>query len=102
MGVELLSRLPTRTPSRLPSHGPTDGVGGWWLSGSALDLDFANSRGYNSTALSSRTPDSILTYTSPSPKLVYGDDGVLGYGVAWGMRRIMQTRELELPHVFPM
>jgi hypothetical protein len=79
MGVELLSRLPTRTPSRLPSHGPTDGVGGWWLSGSALDLDFANSRGYNSTALSSRTPDSILTYTSPSPKLVYGSDGVMGY-----------------------
>lgn len=28
MGVELLSRLPTRTPSRLPSHGPTEGVGG--------------------------------------------------------------------------
>jgi hypothetical protein len=56
-----------------------EGVGGWWLSGSALDLDFANSRGYNSTALSSRTPDSILTYTSPSPKLIYGDAGVLGY-----------------------
>lgn len=55
------------------------GVGGWWLSGSVLDLDFANSRGYNSTALSSRTPDSILTYTSPSPKLVYGSDGVLRY-----------------------
>ena len=56
-----------------------EGVGAWWLSGSALDLDFANQRGYNSTALSSRTPDSILTYTSPSPKLVYGDDGVLRY-----------------------
>jgi hypothetical protein len=79
MGVELLSRLPTRTPSRLPSHGPTDGVGGWWPAGSVLAFEFDNGRGYNSTALSSRTPDSLLTYTSPSPKLVYGDDGVLGY-----------------------
>ncbi len=53
--------------------------GAWWLSGSVLDLDFANRRGYNSIATTASTPDSILTYTSPSPKLVYGDDGVLGY-----------------------
>jgi hypothetical protein len=79
MGVELLSRLPTRTPSRLPSHGPTDGVGGWWPSGSALAFEFDNQRGFNSIDRTKTTPDSILTYTSPSPKLVYGDDGVLGY-----------------------
>lgn len=53
--------------------------GKWWQSGSALDLDFANSLGFNSIDRTKTTPDSILTYTSPSPKLVYGDDGVLGY-----------------------
>ena len=51
----------------------------WGLEGSVLDLDFANSRGYNSKAPLSTTPDSLLTYTSPSPKMVYGDDGVLRY-----------------------
>ena len=53
--------------------------GKWWQSGSALDLDFANSLGFNSIDRTKTTPDSILTYTSPSPKLVYGSDGVLRY-----------------------
>lgn len=51
----------------------------WGLEGSVLDIDFANSRAYNSKVPFKTTPDSILTYTSPSPKLVYGDDGVLRY-----------------------
>lgn len=51
----------------------------WWELGSVLDLDFANSRGFNSADRDKTTPDSILTYTSPSPKMVYGDDGVLRY-----------------------
>ncbi len=55
------------------------GVPAWVLSGAALDLDFAEVQGYNSLDRSKLTPDSILTYTSPSPKLVYGDDGVLRY-----------------------
>ena len=57
---------------------PLDGVS-WWGLGSALDLDFANSRGFNSIDRTKTTPDSILTYTAPSPKLVYGSDGVLRY-----------------------
>lgn len=62
------------------AFGEGGGVGlGWWQSGSALDLDFANSLGYNSLNLATTTPDSILTYTSPSAKLVFGSDGVLGY-----------------------
>lgn len=53
------------------------GVPAWVLSGAALDLDFAEVQGYNSLDRSKLTPDSILTYTSPSPKMVHGDDGVL-------------------------
>ena len=51
----------------------------WWKYGSALDLDFANSRGFNSATPNQTTPDSILTYTSPSVKMVYGSTGVLGF-----------------------
>ncbi|MBU2051516.1 MAG: hypothetical protein KKH61_21405 [Gammaproteobacteria bacterium] len=52
----------------------------WALPGAVLDLDFANQRGYNSKLGSSVSSlDTILTYTSPSPKMVYGNDGVLGY-----------------------
>jgi hypothetical protein len=53
--------------------------GKWWPSGSALAFEFDNQRGFNSIDRTKTTPDSILTYTSPSPKLVYGSDGVLGY-----------------------
>lgn len=49
----------------------------WMLSGAALDLDFANARGYNSADLTKLTPDSVLTYTAPSPKWVYNAAGVL-------------------------
>ena len=60
--------------------GVTRGGGvGWWQSGSALDLDFANSLGFNSIDRTKLTPDSILTYTNPSAKVVYGSDGVLRY-----------------------
>ena len=55
------------------------GVPAWVPDGAALDLDFAESLGYNSRNLATTTPDSILTYTNPSPKMVYGSDGVLGY-----------------------
>ena len=55
------------------------GVPAWVPDGGVLDLDFADSLGYNSRNLATTTPDSILTYTSPSPKLVYGSDGVLRY-----------------------
>lgn len=44
-----------------------------------LDFDFVNGRGFNSIDRANLTPDSILTYTSPSPKMVYGNDGVLRY-----------------------
>jgi len=56
-----------------------DATPAWVLPGAALDLDFADSLGYNSRNLATTTPDSILTYTSPSPKMVYGSDGVLRY-----------------------
>lgn len=55
------------------------GVPSWVTSNARLDLDFANSRGFNWLDRTKTTPDSILTYTSPSPKMVYGDDGVLRY-----------------------
>lgn len=54
-------------------------VPAWGLEGSVLDIDFANSRAYNSDSPFKTTPDQILTYTAPSPKMVYGDDGVLRY-----------------------
>ena len=58
------------------------GSGPWWgeaLYGAdvGLVLDFENNRTYNAGVQS--TPYSLLTYTAPSPKLVYGTDGVLGY-----------------------
>lgn len=52
---------------------------GWWLSEAQLDLDFANDRSYNRKTGYQASPNGLLTYTSPSPKMVYGDDGVLGY-----------------------
>lgn len=55
------------------------GAPAWVLAGAALDLNFAEAKGYNSIDLSKRTPDSILTYTSPSPKMVCGEDGLLQY-----------------------
>jgi len=56
-----------------------DATPAWVLPGAALDLDFADSLGYNSRNLATTTPDSILTYTAPSTKMVYGADGVLRY-----------------------
>lgn len=53
--------------------------GGWWLAGSQLDLDFARDRSFNRKTGYNATPNGLLTYTSPSPKMVYGADGLLGY-----------------------
>lgn len=54
-------------------------VPSWVLPGAVLDLYFANSLGFNSANPNQTTPNSILTYTAPSPKLVYGSTGVLGF-----------------------
>ncbi len=54
-------------------------VPSWVLPGAVLDLYFANSLGFNSAKPNQTTPDSILTYTNPSAKMVYGSDGVLRY-----------------------
>ena len=51
----------------------------WVPTGGVLAFDFADGLGYNSRNLATTTPDSILTYTSPSAKMVYGSDGVLRY-----------------------
>ena len=60
--------------------GVTRGGGvGWWPAGSELAFEFDNGRGFNSIDRTKTTPDSILTYTNPSAKLVYGSDGVLRY-----------------------
>ena len=56
-----------------------DATPAWVPDGGVLAFEFDNGLGYNSRNLATTTPDSILTYTSPSPKLVYGDDGVLRY-----------------------
>jgi hypothetical protein len=47
--------------------------------GADLALWFDNDQAYKSSGGGIVTPDSILTYTAPSPKLVYGSDGVLRY-----------------------
>ena len=60
--------------------GVTRGGGvGWWPLGSELAFEFDNGRGFNSIDRTKTTPDSILTYTNPSAKMVYGSDGVLRY-----------------------
>jgi len=48
-------------------------------SGANLALWFDENQAYKSSGGGIVTPDSILTYTAPSPKLVYGSDGVLRY-----------------------
>ena len=56
-----------------------DATPAWVPDGGVLAFEFDNGLGYNSRNLATTTPDSILTYTNPSPKLVYGSDGVLRY-----------------------
>jgi hypothetical protein len=51
----------------------------WVPDGGVLAFEFDNGLGYNSRNLATTTPDSILTYTNPSAKMVYGSDGVLRY-----------------------
>lgn len=50
---------------------------GWWKSDSQLDIDFANNRAFNRKTAYKGRPTDLLTYTSPSPKMIYGADGVL-------------------------
>ncbi len=47
--------------------------------GADLAMWFDENQAYKSSGGGIVTPDSILTYTAPSPKLVYGSDGVLRY-----------------------
>jgi hypothetical protein len=54
-------------------------VGGIAALGADLALWFDENQAYKSSGGGIVTPDSILTYTAPSPKLVYGSDGVLTY-----------------------
>jgi hypothetical protein len=56
-----------------------DGVGGISTIGADLAMWFDTNQAYKSSGGGIVTPDSILTYTAPSPKLVYGADGILGY-----------------------
>lgn len=51
--------------------------GGWWLSGSALELDFANNRTYNSTGNVVSTPASTLTVVRASAGSYFDSAGVL-------------------------
>ncbi len=66
---------------------PLTGIGGILAIGADLALWFDENQAYKSSGGGIVTPDSILTYTAPSPKLVYGSDGVLGYAphnlLAW-------------------
>lgn len=56
-----------------------DATPAWVPAGGVLAFEFDNGLGYNSRNLATTTPDSILTYTNPSAKMVYGSDGVLRY-----------------------
>ena len=47
--------------------------------GADLALWFDENQAYKSSGGGIVTPDSILTYAAPSPKMVYGSDGVLRY-----------------------
>lgn len=52
---------------------------GWWKSDSQLDIDFANNRSFNRKTAYKGRPSELLTYTSPSPKMVFSESGVLKY-----------------------
>lgn len=70
----LISSTTLSTPPSLLAD-----VGGIAATGANLALWFDENQAYKSSGGGIVTPDSILTYTAPSPKLVYGSDGVLGY-----------------------
>lgn len=60
--------------------GPTfgQGAGGLYAS-SSLDINFSTNIAKNSLSGFYGSPDNLLTYTSPSPKMVYSSTGVLCY-----------------------
>ncbi len=58
---------------------PLTGIGDILALGADLALWFDENQAYKSSGGGIVTPDSILTYTAPSPKMVYGSDGVLTY-----------------------
>jgi len=70
----LISSTTLSTPPSLLAN-----VGGIAATGADLALWFDENQAYKSSGGGIVTPDSILTYTAPSPKLVYGSDGVLRY-----------------------
>jgi hypothetical protein len=70
----LISSTTLSTPPSLLAN-----VGGIAATGANLALWFDENQAYKSSGGGIVTPDSILTYTAPSPKLVYGSDGVLRY-----------------------
>jgi hypothetical protein len=70
----LISSTTLSTPPSLLAN-----VGGIAATGANLALWFDENQAYKSSGGGIVTPDSILTYTAPSPKMVYGSDGVLGY-----------------------
>ncbi len=70
----LISSTTLSTPPSLLAN-----VGGIAATGANLALWFDTNQAYKSSGGGIVTPDSILTYTAPSPKLVYGSDGVLRY-----------------------
>jgi hypothetical protein len=67
-------------------------VGGIAGLGAALALWFDENQAYKSSGGGIVTPDSILTYTAPSPKLVYGATGVLGYAPH---NRLLQSQTFD-------
>lgn len=74
-----MTRSMVRPMVRAMKRTPTEGVGvpAWVLSGSALDLDFANNRTYNSTGNVVSTPGSTLTVVRASAGSYFDSAGVL-------------------------
>jgi len=52
---------------------------GWWQPGAALDVDFVNDRAYDPLIGYNGSPNGLLTYSSPSPKMVFWPDKLLRY-----------------------
>ncbi len=58
-------------------HALLSGVGGWWLPGVGLDLDFANNRTFNRTGNAVSTPAALLTTVRASAGSYFDRAGVL-------------------------
>jgi hypothetical protein len=105
----LISSTTLSTPPSLLAN-----VGGIAATGANLALWFDTNQAYKSSGGGIVTPDSILTYTAPSPKLVYGTTGVLGYAphnlllrsddfenaTSWGRERIGSVTQTAIAAPF--